>query len=123
MIALIGGESGKGHGGTSDQQTGYLAPLASLDLPFDATYAYDYYLILGDISTVRGTVYNLAGAGAGVRAGASASAGSSENANSDAVVDAAFSSRNGSTPSVFDSAELESLMRRRTPIARVHRAP
>lgn len=51
---FIGGFSGKkGVGGPYDPQTGYIAPVKSVALPSQGTYEYTFYLVLGDIDTIR----------------------------------------------------------------------
>ena len=51
---FIGGFAGdKGEGGPSDSSTGYMAPVAMVTLPPDGTYAYTFYLVLGDVDTIR----------------------------------------------------------------------
>jgi hypothetical protein len=51
---FLGGFSGaKGAGGPSDAPTGYIAPLRSLALPANATFRYTFYLVLGDVETIR----------------------------------------------------------------------
>lgn len=52
--SFIGGFSGKkGSGGPYDPQTGYIAPVKTLALPPGASYTFDFYLVLGDIDTIR----------------------------------------------------------------------
>ena len=48
-----GGAGDKGEGGPSDSSTGYMAPVAMVSLPPDGTYAYTFYLVLGDVDTIR----------------------------------------------------------------------
>ena len=51
---FIGGFSGtKGHGGPYDPQTGYIAPVKSMAIPAEGTYAYTFYLVLGNVNTIR----------------------------------------------------------------------
>lgn len=45
--------SPKGSGGPYDAPTGYVAPVMNLDLPANTTYEYTFYLVLGDVSTIR----------------------------------------------------------------------
>ena len=47
----------KGHGGPEDDQTGYIAPLAREILDYNATYSYDYSLIVGQLDFIRRTAY------------------------------------------------------------------
>lgn len=47
----------KGSGGPKDSNTGYIAPLDSVDLKWNTVYSYDYYLAVGDISKVRSYIY------------------------------------------------------------------
>jgi hypothetical protein len=52
--SFIGGFSGKkGSGGPYDPQTGYIAPVKSVTLPNHGTYEYTFYLVLGDVNTIR----------------------------------------------------------------------
>ena len=60
IIGFDGGFFGdKGTGGSTSYNTGYLSPVGSVDLPKDGPYNYEYALIMGDIDTVRKTVYDL----------------------------------------------------------------
>ena len=60
VVGFNGGFAGeKGKGGPSDSNTGYISPVASLELTSDITYNYGYTLIMGDMDTVRKTVYSL----------------------------------------------------------------
>ena len=53
-----GGFSGKpGSGGSSDPQTGYLAPVAQVALPHDVTYTFEFWLALGNLETIRAYAY------------------------------------------------------------------
>eukprot|EP00698_Gefionella_okellyi_P020146 TRINITY_DN6293_c0_g1_i2.p1 TRINITY_DN6293_c0_g1~~TRINITY_DN6293_c0_g1_i2.p1 ORF type:complete len:300 (-),score=46.14 TRINITY_DN6293_c0_g1_i2:82-981(-) len=55
---IAGGFHGKqGQGGPSDDNTGYIAPNANVDLLSDGTYEYEYALILGNLSDIRAYVY------------------------------------------------------------------
>ena len=47
----------KGYGGPQDDQTGYIAPLAREILDHNATYTYDYSLIVGQLDFIRQTAY------------------------------------------------------------------
>jgi len=52
---FIGGFAGKeGRGGTHDSPTGYIAPLHTEILDHNITYDYNYALILGSLSDIRG---------------------------------------------------------------------
>ena len=55
--SFVGGFSGgndkKGSGGSYDPQTGYIAPVKNLVLPPNGVYMYEFYLVLGDIETIR----------------------------------------------------------------------
>lgn len=53
--SFFSGEKGKG--GSKDSNTGYIAPLSSVDLKWNTVYEYDYYLILGDLEKVREYIY------------------------------------------------------------------
>ena len=51
---FLGGFSGpKVPGGTSDPQTGYIAPIAQVQLGPKVTYTFTSYLVLGDLATIR----------------------------------------------------------------------
>eukprot|EP00039_Didymoeca_costata_P005862 m.85323 g.85323 ORF g.85323 m.85323 type:complete len:338 (+) comp13004_c0_seq4:143-1156(+) len=51
---FLGGFSGpKGHGGPSDGPTGYIAPINTVTLPWNVTYSFTSYLVLGDLATIR----------------------------------------------------------------------
>ena len=51
---FIGGFSGeKGSGGPYDPSTGYIAPVKTLALPANEKYAYTFYIVLGNIETIR----------------------------------------------------------------------
>lgn len=58
-ISKIGFFGEKGIGGPRDQNTGYIAPLAAAILDHNATYSYDYSLIVGDLDFIRQTAYEL----------------------------------------------------------------
>ena len=47
----------KGWGGPRDDQTGYIAPLSAEILDHNATYSYDYSLIVGQVDFIRQTAY------------------------------------------------------------------
>ena len=47
----------KGWGGPRDDQTGYIAPLGCEILDHNATYSYDYSLIVGQVDFIRQTAY------------------------------------------------------------------
>ena len=49
----------KGAGGTKDEPTGYIAPLSDVALPWNAKYAYDFTLILGNVDDIRATACGL----------------------------------------------------------------
>ena len=52
--SFIGGFSGtKGSGGPYDASTGYIAPVMEMSLPANTIYEYTFYLVLGDIDTIR----------------------------------------------------------------------
>jgi hypothetical protein len=54
--SFIGGfsdPSKKGSGGSFDPQTGYIAPVKDVVIPGNGTYNYTFYLVLGDVSTIR----------------------------------------------------------------------
>ncbi len=54
-LLLIGGFAGEeGKGGTHDSPTGYIAPLQMEILDHNITYDYNYVLIVGDLSDIRG---------------------------------------------------------------------
>ena len=53
-INFIGGFSGKkGTGKSHDASTGYIAPVQTLSLPANAKYSYTFFLVLGNIDTIR----------------------------------------------------------------------
>ena len=56
-VSKIGYFGEKGHGGPRDDQTGYIAPLAAEILDHNATYTYDYSLIVGQLDFIRQTAY------------------------------------------------------------------
>ena len=43
----------KGSGGPYDAPTGYVAPVMNLALPANTTYEYTFFLVLGDVATIR----------------------------------------------------------------------
>lgn len=45
--------SKKGTGGPHDFQTGYIAPYKAMSLPAQGTYGFTFWLVLGDIDTIR----------------------------------------------------------------------
>lgn len=45
--------SKKGTGGPFDTQTGYIAPFKAMSLPPQGTYGYTFWLVLGNIDTIR----------------------------------------------------------------------
>ena len=60
IVGFNGGFAGeKGTGGPSNSSTGYIAPVSSSDLPGVGKYNYEYALIMGNIDTIRKTVYSL----------------------------------------------------------------
>ena len=60
IVGFNGGFAGKkGEGGPSDSNTGYMAPVSATDLPGNGQYNYEYALIMGDMDTVRKSVYSL----------------------------------------------------------------
>ena len=62
VYRFIGGFAGKpGTGGPKDAPTGYIAPLHTEILDHDIVYEYQYTLILGSLSDIRGYVYQHAG--------------------------------------------------------------
>ena len=65
-MLCTGGDDAKGSGGASDSQTGYIAPLASVDILYNSEYSYEYYLLLGNVDDIRNTVYGLKGDGSEV---------------------------------------------------------
>ena len=51
---FLGGFYGKkGSGGPHDAATGYISPVKLVVLPADTTYTFSFYLVLGDIDTIR----------------------------------------------------------------------
>ena len=51
---FLGGFSGtKGSGSSSSPNTGYIAPVASVQLPYNTSYTFTSYLVLGDVATIR----------------------------------------------------------------------
>jgi hypothetical protein len=52
--SFIGGFSGKkGRGGPHDPPTGYIAPVKSVALPPQGSYQFTFWLVLGDVNTIR----------------------------------------------------------------------
>lgn len=47
--------------GPLDSSTGYMAPYADIPLPWNATFTYDFYLVLGTLQEVRDTAYSIQG--------------------------------------------------------------
>ena len=61
---MLAGFSGThGSGDTSSSNTGYLSPIQNVQLPWDVTYIYKYSIILGYVSDIRSTVYDLHNSG------------------------------------------------------------
>ncbi len=58
-LSKIGFFGEKGFGGPRDDQTGYIAPLAPEILDHNASYTYDYSLIVGQLDFIRSTAYEL----------------------------------------------------------------
>lgn len=56
---LAGFSGAKGSGGASDSPTGYIAPIAELDVTADMVYTYDYVLAIGNLNDVRNIFYGL----------------------------------------------------------------
>ena len=55
---FLGGFAGNpGSGGSDDDPTGYLAPVAQLSLNPQETYAFTFFLVLGDLETIRAYAY------------------------------------------------------------------
>ena len=51
---FIGGFSGrKGSGGPYDAATGYIAPVKTIALPSNEKFSYTFYLVLGNVETIR----------------------------------------------------------------------
>ena len=51
---FIGGFSGtKGPGGSADPSTGYIAPTAMVRIPPRGEFKFTFYLVLGDVATIR----------------------------------------------------------------------
>lgn len=61
----VGGFSGSQGGGPTGNSTGYFSPLRTIQLSKNGTFEYEYYLILGDLSTIRNFVYNKRGISTG----------------------------------------------------------
>lgn len=58
-LFLAGFSGKKGSGGPSDAPTGYIAPIAELDVTADMVYSYDYVLAIGNLPDIRNIFYNL----------------------------------------------------------------
>ena len=58
-LFLAGFSGAKGSGGASDSPTGYIAPIAELDVTADMVYTYDYVLAIGNLNDVRNIFYGL----------------------------------------------------------------
>ena len=51
---FVGGFSGKkGSGGQYDASTGYIAPVKTVPLPAQSSYTFTFYVVLGDVPTIR----------------------------------------------------------------------
>ena len=50
-----------GSGGSTDPQTGYMAPIGVRALGPDERYSYVYYLALGNLDTIRSYAYGVMG--------------------------------------------------------------
>jgi hypothetical protein len=50
---LAGFSGAKGKGGSTDSPTGYIAPVAQVQLPHNITFTFISYLVLGDVETIR----------------------------------------------------------------------
>jgi len=51
---FLGGFSGTpGKGGPTDNPTGYIAPVDSIDLPAKGNFSFTFHLVLGDLATIR----------------------------------------------------------------------
>lgn len=51
---FLGGFSGvKGPGGSADASTGYLAPTEQVSIPARGQFKFTFYLVLGDVRTIR----------------------------------------------------------------------
>eukprot|EP01028_Stygiella_incarcerata_P008437 TRINITY_DN3670_c0_g1_i1.p1 TRINITY_DN3670_c0_g1~~TRINITY_DN3670_c0_g1_i1.p1 ORF type:complete len:306 (-),score=56.41 TRINITY_DN3670_c0_g1_i1:73-990(-) len=60
VSSFLGGFAGKhGSGGTSDPQTGYIAPISQWEIEAESVISYNYAIILGYIKDIRGHVYAL----------------------------------------------------------------
>lgn len=63
------GFHGAAGGGPTDDNTGYIAPYAQVDLTYDARYSFDFSIVLGNLATIRSFAYQQhAAAAAGGRA-------------------------------------------------------
>ena len=59
---LLSGFAGSDRkGGEYDSSTGYLAFVDQVDLVWDLNYSFTFYLVLGNLDTIRGTAYHLQG--------------------------------------------------------------
>ena len=52
-VFLGGFSATKGAGTSSSVNSGYLAPIANVQIQYNATYTYISYLVLGNIETIR----------------------------------------------------------------------
>jgi len=67
---FLGGFAGTpGSGGPQDPQTGYLAPIAKVQLGPASVYTFTFHLVLGDLDTIRSYAYAVRPAGNGTRLG------------------------------------------------------
>lgn len=62
---FLGGLSGSPGGGPTGNSTGYFAPYRTIQLSKNGTFEFEYYLILGDLTTIRNWVYNKRGISTG----------------------------------------------------------
>jgi hypothetical protein len=59
-VAFLGGFAGKGgSGGSSDSQTGYMAPLGHFTITYNAVVSYSYALVMGTTQDVRAKIYEI----------------------------------------------------------------
>jgi hypothetical protein len=58
--SFIGGFAGaKGAGGTTDEATGYIAPIANIVIPNKGEYTFSAYFTLGTVQQIRDYAYSL----------------------------------------------------------------
>lgn len=57
--SMLAGRSGNAYGNCYSGNTSYIAPLATVKIPYRGEYEYTYYLIVGNLGEIRSAVYTL----------------------------------------------------------------